>query len=94
MKVSEILSTAAEIVDGNRHEKHGDRGRTLDNVAALWNAYLSIRAEPTTELDAVDVAEMMGLLKVARTQSGEHNDDDYVDGCGYRAIAGELASDD
>ena len=31
------------------------------------------------------------LLKIARTQAGSHNIDDYVDACGYAAIAGEIA---
>ena len=34
----------------------------------------------------------MSLLKIARTQAGEHNLDDYVDACGYSAIAGEIAN--
>jgi hypothetical protein len=34
---------------------------------------------------------MMALLKIARTQAGHHNIDDYVDACGYSAIAGEIA---
>ena len=33
----------------------------------------------------------MVLLKIARTQAGSHNIDDYVDACGYAAIAGEIA---
>ncbi len=32
----------------------------------------------------------MALLKIARTQNGEHNIDDYIDSCGYAAIAGEI----
>ena len=32
----------------------------------------------------------MVLLKIARTKSGTVNIDDYVDGCGYLSIAGEL----
>jgi hypothetical protein len=33
---------------------------------------------------------MMGLLKVARTQTGSMNRDDWVDGVAYLAIAGEV----
>ena len=33
---------------------------------------------------------MMALLKIARTQAGEDNDDNYIDACGYMGIAGEL----
>ena len=36
---------------------------------------------------------MMALLKVARTKLGNLNKDDYVDGAGYLAIAGEIASE-
>ena len=34
----------------------------------------------------------MVLLKIARTQAGEHNTDDYIDACGYSAIAGEISN--
>ena len=40
------------------------------------------------------VAIMMALLKIARTQAGEDNDDNYIDGCGYIGIAGELMDRD
>ena len=40
------------------------------------------------------VANMMVLLKVARTQAGKFNLDDHVDACGYAAIAGEIRSED
>ena len=33
---------------------------------------------------------LMAILKIARTQEGEHNVDDYIDGCGYIAIGGEI----
>ena len=42
------------------------------------------------ELLAEDVAKLMSLLKIARTQAGKHNLDDYVDASGYSAIAGEI----
>jgi hypothetical protein len=32
----------------------------------------------------------MVLLKLARTKAGQHNVDDYIDACGYSAIAGEF----
>ena len=33
----------------------------------------------------------MNLLKIARTQAGKFNLDDYIDAAGYAAIAGEIA---
>jgi hypothetical protein len=32
------------------------------------------------------------LMKVARTRTGAHNLDDYLDACGYAGIAAELAA--
>ena len=34
----------------------------------------------------------MTLLKIARSQGGSFNLDDFVDACGYSAIAGEIIS--
>ena len=57
----------------------------------MWNAWLAIRKDPSAPLDAHDVGCMMALMKLARTQSGALNVDDYVDACGYAACAGEVA---
>ena len=57
----------------------------------MWNAWLAIRRDPDAPLDAHDVAQMLALMKMARTQSGMFNIDDYVDQCGYSACAGEVA---
>ena len=35
---------------------------------------------------------MMVLLKLARIKNGKFNEDDYVDMCGYSALAGEIAT--
>ena len=34
---------------------------------------------------------MMSLLKIARSQGGKYNVDDFIDLVGYGSIAGELA---
>lgn len=91
MKASEILSDVAALVAGDREASHGDKRQNHRNIAALWNAFLAIRRESSAPLSEADVAEMMVLLKVARTQLGNHNIDDYRDMAGYAAIAGELA---
>ena len=44
------------------------------------------------EINAVQVALMMNLLKVARTKTGDFNLDDFVDMTGYAGCAGEIAS--
>lgn len=90
MDAGTICRTAATLVSGDRARTHGDKRTNHENIARLWNAYL--RGRPLGErLTGRDVALMMALLKVARTLTGAHNADDYVDAVGYAAIAGELA---
>ena len=84
MKAQETFKIAASLVSGDRARKHGDMFHSHDLIAKFWSVYL----EKT--LDAHDVACLMVLLKLARTQCGEINLDDYVDICGYGAIAGEI----
>ncbi len=91
MKAKEILSEAARLVSQDREKSHGDKKLNHKNIAALWNAWLSIRRDPSSPLTGEDVAQMMSLLKKARTQSGEKNPDDNIDDSAYSAIAGELA---
>lgn len=90
MNATDICARAAELVGGHRDRQHGAKRQNFANIAALWNAWLAIRIDPAEPLDAHDVGVMMALLKAARTQSGEPNVDDYVDGAGYLACAGEV----
>ena len=85
---AQILAKAAELIDGERDKQHGDRKKCLQQIAAEWNAMV-----PAWDFAPVDVALMMAKVKIARIMVGEHNPDNYIDACGYLAIAGELASD-
>jgi hypothetical protein len=80
-----ILALAAKLIDGDRDEQHGDRLECHSNIASLWSAYLGVPIAPA------DVAALMVLLKIARTKTGSHNPDCWVDACGYAALGGELA---
>jgi hypothetical protein len=91
VKASEILTTAAGYVSGDRESTHGPKERNHHNIAALWDAYLRIRRDPSVPLTPLDVLHMMVLLKVARTQLGALNMDDYIDMAGYAGCAGEVA---
>ena len=93
MKASDIAKKASELVNGERDRQHGDKAKNFENIAAMWNAYLGIANKRMGRpIDAQDVGNMMALLKVARQFSGEFNADDFIDGCGYLACAGEVAS--
>ncbi len=85
MNSSEIIEKAGELVSGDRENQHGDKFKNHQNIARLWGAYLNTTFSPE------QIALMMVLLKIARTKTGTYNPDDYVDGVGYMAIAGELA---
>jgi len=89
-KASDICSTAAKIVGGERGTNYGDKLENHNNIARLWNAYMLSRPLPDTLLNAEDVALMMLLLKIARAGSG-YVEDNYVDMAGYAGCAGAIA---
>jgi hypothetical protein len=90
MKASMIALRASTLIASSRAEQHGDMRRTFCAIASLWNTYLAHRRDKEATLSPSDVAKMMALLKLARSENGEFNADDFVDMAGYAAIAGEL----
>ncbi len=93
MNKHEIASAAAQLVAGDRNNTHGDAFDNHDKIAQVWNGILNAAgARPARPLNAHDVANLMEGLKIARRYLGALNIDDYVDGAGYAAVAGEIAS--
>ena len=92
MNTTEILEKTKKLVSASRHDKHGDKVINHENIARLWTGYLVNKFKLNLILLPEDVANLMTLLKIARTQSGKFNIDDFVDACGYAAIAGEIAN--
>lgn len=90
MDTTKTLENALELVNGDRAKQNGDKIVNHDNIARLWSGYLTNKFRANIILNTADVALLMVLLKVARTQHGKFNEDDYVDICGYGGIAGEL----
>lgn len=90
-RAGELLREAATIVDGARNQTHGDKERSFNAIARLWDAYLLSRPSGREGvLGSADVAAMMVLLKFARSLHGAHIADHAVDAAGYAAIWGEL----
>lgn len=96
-----ILETASKLTGGDRADSYNRTAGPLSNMqdtAALWTEYLRSRGyiirqnsqEFVSRLSGEDVANMMVLLKMARTGPG-HKEDNYVDGAAYFAIAGECS---
>lgn len=79
-----ICQKAAELVKGDRHDQYGPMKENLGNIATLWTAYLGV------SISAEQVAWLNILQKCARTKTGSHNLDNYVDAAGYAGIAGEV----
>ena len=79
----DVLRTAGELITGDRQATYGSAKDSHARIAGMWSAYLGV------DVTEVDVAAMMVLLKVSRSRASDHSDN-WVDVCGYAAIAGEL----
>lgn len=84
----EILETAIQCVCTDRETQYGAPEDNLGLIAQYLSVYLKDRL--IGKLDAHDIGMFMTLLKVARIQSGQAKADNYVDGAGYLALAGEI----
>jgi hypothetical protein len=89
MNRTEILQTANEYITKDRAATHGEAEDSFAQIAAAWTWWLNDRlSAPVT---AYDVAMMMVLFKLARAKGNPHHIDNFLDGVGYLAIAGEIA---
>lgn len=79
----DILDQAKSIINGARENTYGRPEDSFGYISELWSGYLE------QNITKHDVAMMMCLLKIARAKNGYHIDN-YVDICGYAAIAGEF----
>lgn len=89
-----ILAEAERCVCADRESDYGNPEANFSIIAALWEPY--IQAKCVGEGAEVlilpeDVAILMALLKIGRMASGRDKLDNYVDGAGYLACAGEIA---
>ena len=92
MECIKILDQAKKLVSKERENKHGDKVVNHENISRLWTGYLQNKTKLNIVILPEDVANLMALLKIARSQGGSFNLDDFVDACGYSAIAGEIIS--
>ncbi len=86
-----LLEEVAELVDGQRAADYGEPQESFDTIARLWNTYLYAAGfldKGTTGLTALEVADLMILLKIARNAGPRKTKDNYVDICGYGGLAG------
>ena len=76
---------AADIITGDRQTDYGPPEVNFQRIANLWNDHME-----TDIFTPRKVAELMLLLKIARTVNSP-TEDSYVDLIGYAALAGEMA---
>ena len=93
MNRKEILEAAQKCVCGDREQDYGSPEKNFNTIANLWADYLSAKVEPMG-IEPKDVAAMLALLKIARIATGHAKEDNWVDGCGYFCIGGELSAGD
>lgn len=91
MKAHEFTSEAGKLVSGDRSAAYGDVYEHYTAFAALVNGYLASVGKPI-QLDALDAVTLLELMKINRRRFGPYREDNFVDGCGYTACAGEIAS--
>lgn len=89
---AQLCHEAANLIDGERNDQHGDRRECHKRIATAWSFWDLIRRPgPETEFD---VAVKMGLLKLVRTQTGAYNKDNMRDALGYFSLAGQFEGEE
>lgn len=92
--VENILTEASAIINGERLNTYGKPEDSFQIIAGFWKVYLEARSKLPDSLNALDVAHMMTLFKLARLLGQISNRDNYRDACGYLAIAADRLSSD
>jgi len=83
----EMLNETLEITQGDRLESYGDPLTNHENIAGLWNEFLSKKLK--SNITPREVALMMVLLKVAREKHAPKHDNP-VDIAGYAYVIQQM----
>lgn len=89
-----VLEEAKRCICQDRQNQYGEPEDSFFTIAQFWSTYLVGEGKLNHILSKEDVALMMVLLKVARTNGHKHHVDNYVDMAGYAALAAELAQNE
>ena len=84
-----VLMTASDMVSKSRQQDHGDFANNAMMTAQYWNTHLGL----IDFIKPSDVPIMLALLKIARIHENQSHIDNYVDICGYSALAAEMSED-
>lgn len=93
MKREDILQHAKSCVCGDREKNYGSPEDSFSRIADFWTAYIRGRKDIFDDGFAPkDVAAMMALMKIARTEGENDKPDNWIDLAGYAACGGEIAT--
>ena len=87
-KAVQILTEAVEVMAerGKSYDKSGGQAeRSMPKIVEMFNALTGHDLTPEQGW------KFMACLKLARSEQGEHREDNYLDGAAYFALAGEEA---
>lgn len=87
----EMLTEAADLVDGDRNNQYGDPIGDFRTTANMWTAYLQRSNPNAQQLQPHDVAAMMALLKISRIAWHHQKEDSWIDLAGYAACGLDCA---
>ena len=93
-----VLKEALNCVNGEREKQYGSPEDNFKRIATLWTDYINMSFKGFFEahkiggiiLEPIDVAKMMILFKIARSNGDKDKLDNYVDMIGYGACAAEI----
>lgn len=86
----DFLDEAKKTICNDRQDVYGSPENSFPIIAKYWETYLSEILHTDIELTPRNVADLLCLFKLARITTGAYKEDNYVDLCGYAAIAGSL----
>ena len=89
-KAVQILNEAVQIMAerGKSYDKSGGQAeRSMPKIVTMFNALTGHVLTPAQGW------KFMACLKLARSEQGEHREDNYLDGAAYFALAGEEAGE-
>ena len=87
MRANEILLSSTDTIR-DRGLQYGHPADNLQHTAMLLSAYLQ------TPIHDYQVAGIMVLVKLARTNQSAQHIDNWIDLCSYGALGGQLATEE